>query len=140
MITVFCPDRKSQKEISNTLKKLNIGYFQHRNIVLVDSLVSHGVCESRDKRALLYFQNKKLPVVTCGMGLTDTLTLSSFNDGTALITVQRELPFEYEESEKPEEFTLRFTGNPTPFSVMAVFIILLCSSRFNPSKFINFLN
>ncbi len=140
LITIFCPDRRSQKQIIGTLDKLKIEYSQFKTIILVNSSTAYGVCESCDKQALRYFKNKKVPVVTCGMGTKDTLTLSSFNQGTAMITVQRELPFEYEKSEKPEEFTLHFKGNPTPFSVMAIFIVLLCCLRTNTNQFINFLN
>ena len=124
LITILCPDKAALHSIASALDKLNIRYIKEAVAVLVESAtVDIGICDSSDAAALLYFKTEGIPVITCGMGAKNTLTLSSFNDGTALITVQRELPFLSGGGEKPEEFSVHFEGDSSPFAVMAVFAV-----------------
>lgn len=145
MITIFCSEEKSKLQIREILNKLKLKNFLVSNTFLIpNAFLNVGICDSCDDTSLIYFKDKNIPVITCGMGTKNTLTLSSFDDTSAIITIQRKLPFENDKHEKPEEISLRFKNGLTAFTVMAIFaVIKLSDNNFkaqNENGFINCLN
>ncbi len=56
---------------------------------LPQSLV--GVCEDNNQTALKIFKANGLPVITCGNNPKNTLTISSIDNNSYVVTLQREI-------------------------------------------------
>jgi len=84
-----------------------------------------GICEENNKHALNLFCKNKIPVITCGMGAKNTVTLSSLNNENLLISLQRTITETNGKSTEPAEFKINLKKQYEPFSVMASVAVLL---------------
>lgn len=50
-----------------------------------------GVCAEKDKNALELFKKNRLPVITCGTGSKNTISVSSITDNDMLLCLQRSI-------------------------------------------------
>ncbi|MBQ8532141.1 MAG: hypothetical protein IJ432_01750 [Clostridia bacterium] len=86
-----------------------------------------GICEDCNQKALELFSKSRIPVISCGMGAKNTITLSSINSETLLTTLQRTVTDINGNEIEPEEFKIKLKKEYLPFSVMAsVAVMLLC--------------
>lgn len=84
-----------------------------------------GICEEENLKALQIFSNSDIPVICCGMGAKNTITLSSLNSDTLLASLQRTITDHFGNKLYPSEFKIKLTKKYSPFSVMASTAILL---------------
>lgn len=84
-----------------------------------------GICEDCNKTALKLFTNSDITVITCGMNPKNTITCSSINSGTYLISLQRNI-FNLRGKEiEPQEFKVTLKKKYLPYSVMASVAVIL---------------
>lgn len=84
-----------------------------------------GICEDTNQKALEIFKNNNIAVISCGMNLKNTVTLSSINSGDLLATLQRSLTDSSGKIIDPSEFKIRLTKEYSPFAIMASLSVLL---------------
>lgn len=84
-----------------------------------------GVCEESNTKALEIFKASSIPVISCGMGAKNTVTLSSLNSDTLLTSLQRTLTDKSGNPVFPGEYKIKLTKKYSPFSVMASTAVLL---------------
>lgn len=63
-----------------------------------------------NRRAARLMCGRSNPLVTCGTGLRDTVTLSSSSEGRAVLCAQRRLPTVFGSWLEPQEFAVRMNG------------------------------
>ncbi|MEE1160609.1 MAG: hypothetical protein U0K70_00955 [Acutalibacteraceae bacterium] len=84
-----------------------------------------GICEDGNLAALKAFKDSETPVITCGMGAKNTVTLSSFGDASLLASLQRTVTDFKGQDIDPAEFKIKLTKRYSPFAVMASAAVLL---------------
>ena len=84
-----------------------------------------GICEESNKIGLNIFQKNNIPVISCGMGLKNSITLSSINSETLFTTLQRIITDIKGEEIEPAEFKITLKKQYLPFSIMASVGIML---------------
>ena len=84
-----------------------------------------GICESKAQKSLKAFEKSKIQTITCGLNLKSTVTLSSINENSMLVCLQRSLISLYGKTIEPADFKIILTQNYQPFSVMSACILLL---------------
>lgn len=84
-----------------------------------------GICDESNKKALNIFNKNNIPVISCGLGYKNSITLSSINNEYLLITLQRIIvDFNGKEIE-PSEFKIKLKKQYNHFSIMASISIML---------------
>ena len=84
-----------------------------------------GICEDTNKTALSLFKENNIPVISCGMGSKNTVTLSSLNSSSLLASLQRTVTDCKGNDIFPGEFKIKLSEDYTPFAVMAAAAVLL---------------
>ena len=84
-----------------------------------------GICEDSNKKALQIFRNGNISVISCGMNLKNTVTLSSLNDNSVLLSLQRTITDMNGTDIEPSEFKIKLTKSYSSFAIMASAIILI---------------
>lgn len=84
-----------------------------------------GICEDINLKAFEQFKKSKIPVISCGMNPKSTITLSSINSDTVLVSLQRIITDINNNDIEPFEFKIKLKKNYNPFSITACAIILL---------------
>lgn len=84
-----------------------------------------GICEDRNTAALKAFKASHTPVISCGMGAKNTVTLSSFGDASLLTSLQRTVTDFKGKDIEPAEFKIKLTKKYSSFAVMAATAVLL---------------
>ncbi len=84
-----------------------------------------GICEDGNLAALKTFKDSETPVISCGMGAKNTVTLSSFGDASLLASLQRTVTDLKGQDIDPAEFKIKLTKKYSPFAVMAGAAVLL---------------
>lgn len=133
MVMLFSEkDNKRKNEIKEILSSLNISYnltdkMDTKGIVIfrdnADRIV--GICEDCNKTALKLFSNSDITVITCGMNSKNTITCSSINGETYLISLQRNILNLKGEEIEPQEFKIKLKKKYLPYSVMASLAVIL---------------
>lgn len=122
-----------------------IKIFGNKNIILIADNFEYlsktkipigtiGICECGAKKPLKTFEKNKLQTITCGLNLKSTVTLSSINENSMLVCLQRSLVSLFGQTIEPADFKIELSNNYRPFSVMAACIILLLL-EIKPEKF-----
>ena len=93
-----------------------------------------GICEDCNKNAIDIFSKNNMPVITCGMNVKNTVTFSSINDNSLIVSLQRVITDSKGKEIEPTEFKLILTKDYNIFSVMASVSVLLLNGIF-PSAF-----
>lgn len=86
-----------------------------------------GICEDCNKKALKILFDNNIPVISCGMGAKNTVTLSSINNDSLLATIQRSVTDMKGNEIEPEELKIKLKNKYQPFSIMASIAVLLIS-------------
>lgn len=84
-----------------------------------------GICEEGNKAALKVFKDCGTPVISCGMGAKNTVTLSSLGSASLLASLQRTVTDFVGNDIDPAEFKIKLTKKYSPFAVMASAAVLL---------------
>lgn len=84
-----------------------------------------GICEDSNTAALKAFKTSGIPVISCGMGAKNTVTLSSLGNASLLASLQRTVTDFAGNDIDPAEFKIRLTKKYSPFAVMASAAVLL---------------
>lgn len=84
-----------------------------------------GICEDTNQSALSLFFKNKIPVISCGMGGKNTITISSLEENTLFATLQRSITDMHGSIIEPAEFKIKLNKCYSPFAVMASVAILL---------------
>lgn len=84
-----------------------------------------GICEDSNLKALETFKNSRIAVISCGINLKNTITLSSMNDNGLLASLQRTVTDNSGLEIDPREFKIKLTKNFSPFAIMASVAVLL---------------
>ena len=85
------------------------------------------VLESDNHRAAALLQNSHFPVVTCGMGAKDTLSVASLDDGNAVLSLQRSVAALDGRILEPHDFRVSICTGTGPKQILAVSMTLLLS-------------
>ncbi len=89
-----------------------------------------GICEDTNTKALEIFKKNHIAVISCGINLKNTITLSSFNDENLLASLQRTVTDNSGNQIDPSEFKIKLTKNYSSFSIMASIAVLLLNGIF----------
>ena len=84
-----------------------------------------GICEDQNKEALDSFKNNNNAVITCGANNKNTVTVSSFNNDSFLITLQRTVIDINGKKIEPCEFKIKITEKFMPYSILAGAAVLI---------------
>lgn len=85
-----------------------------------------AVVDSCDKDIMSVVGETKLPAITCGLSARDTLTLSSFNEDSAVINIQRSISCFDGSVAEPQEIPVTLCSSIDSFTLMcaaAVFVL-----------------
>lgn len=93
------------------------------NQVFPDGII--GICEDGNLAALKAFKASHTPVISCGMGAKNTVTLSSLGGASLLASLQRTVTDFVGNDIDPAEFKIKLTKKYSPFAVMASAAVLL---------------
>lgn len=124
-ITIISEYKKTDLKIKKGIAVLIDDTDRFKNQTFPPSVI--GICEENNLKAIELFSKNPIPVICCGMGTKNTITLSSINSDTLLTTLQRTVTDIKGNEIEPEEFKIKLKKNYQPFSVMAsVAVMLLC--------------
>ncbi len=84
-----------------------------------------GICESTNKSALCIFEKSKTPIISCGNNPKNTITFSSINNDSILLSLQRTITGINSDKTEPCEISIKLSQKYHPFSVMASAAVLL---------------
>lgn len=84
-----------------------------------------GVCSENNKNALKFFKKNKLSVITCGTGTKNTLSVSSIEDSSMLLCLQRSIANIKGNIIEPCEIKVTFKNHQNLFSLLAVVSALI---------------
>ena len=84
-----------------------------------------GICEDNNHSAFKLFEKSRIPVISCGMNSKSTLTISSLEDSTMFLSLQRIITDINGNEIEPFEFKIKLKKIYNPFSVMASSAVLL---------------
>lgn len=86
-----------------------------------------GICEDCNGKAIQIFSNSKIPVISCGMSSKNTVTISSINKESLIVSLQRAVIDINGNLIEPEEFKINLKKEYSPFSVMSsIAVMILC--------------
>lgn len=80
---------------------------------------SIAVVDSSNPRTVEGVSTTRLPAITCGLSPRDTLTLSSYDEDSAVLGVQRAITCFDGSVAEPQEIPLRLSGPIDSFTLMA---------------------
>ncbi len=84
-----------------------------------------AVAHSADRSALRLLEKQGTPAVTCGMSAADTITLSSFQDDGAVVSLQRGMVDLQGERIEPGDYPVRLAAPISNYGLMAALSVLL---------------
>lgn len=84
-----------------------------------------GVCEDTNTNALELFKSNGTPVISCGMGNKNTITLSSLGNKALLISLQRIITDISGDDIEPIDIKISVKKSYSTFSIMASAAVLL---------------
>lgn len=84
-----------------------------------------GICEDTNIKALETFKNSRIAVISCGINLKNTITLTSINDDELFASLQRTVTDNSGTQIDPRELKIKLTKKFSPFAVMASVAVLL---------------
>lgn len=93
-----------------------------------------GICEDTNTVALEKFKKSGIAVISCGMNLKNTITLSSINDNGLFAVLQRTVTDNSGKTIDPCEFKIKLNKEYSPFAIMASVAVLLINGIF-PKEF-----
>ncbi len=88
-----------------------------------------AVVDSTSKSLMKYVSQTKLPAITCGLSNKDTITLSSIDMDSAVITLQRAVTCFDATVAEPQEIPVRLSGEMDSFTLMAVAAVFIISGH-----------
>ena len=91
-----------------------------------------GVLQTENRNAAEMMSRWGIPAVSCGMSVTDTVTLSSIDADSAMVCLQRNIPTLDGGSIEPFEIPLRLSRPIDRYALMCAVSLLLISG--NASK------
>lgn len=84
-----------------------------------------GIFEDTNKIAAAIFKESKSTCITCGLGIKNTVTLSSIECKKVVVCLQRTVTDFFGNEIEPGDFAIKISADFSPFSIMASFLILL---------------
>lgn len=121
--TVVSEYKKTDIKLKNGIAVFIDDTDRFDNQVFPDGII--GICEDANLAALKAFKACGTPVISCGMGAKNTVTLSSLGGATLLAALQRTVTDFKGEDVDPAEFKIKLTKKYSPFAVMASAAVLL---------------
>ena len=98
-----------------------------RRLEMSDDVIVAACADNRRMTRLM--NGRANPVVTCGTGVRDTLTLSSATGERAILCIQRSLPTVGGEWLEPFEFSVRINGCDMRSALLAAGAAAVCGCR-----------
>ncbi|OJU11329.1 MAG: hypothetical protein BGN88_06715 [Clostridiales bacterium 43-6] len=89
-----------------------------------------AIVESDNQPALALLKKLRVPAITCGMSVSDTLSISSHEENSASISLQRDVMNVINEKIEECEITVKMTEEISSYSLLAISAVLLLSDRF----------
>ena len=87
-----------------------------------------GICSEDNLNARKFFKANNTPVITCGRGSKNTLTVSSISEESMLLSLQRNIEDIKGRQIEPCEIKVNILKNEDIFSVLAATAVLLMYS------------
>jgi len=84
-----------------------------------------GVCAENNKSALKLFKKNNLSVITCGTGTKNTLSVSSIDEGSMLLCLQRSITDINGDITEPCEIKINSKKQRNLFSLLAAVCVLI---------------
>ena len=84
-----------------------------------------AICDGDDRVVLDTLCRTKIPVVSCGMCAKNSITLSAFDDKSAMISIQRSFCDIFSKNVPAGEYRIALSKPYSPFAVMACTAALL---------------
>ena len=84
-----------------------------------------GLCDGENTKALQFFANLQIPVITCSMNPLDSITLSSQQNGFCFVSVQRSFPRCNGTLLEVADYPVVLNSSFSPFTVLAVAAVSL---------------
>lgn len=88
-----------------------------------------AVVDSGSKAALLAVSKTGLPAITCGLAQCDTITLSSINEDSAVINIQRSITCFDGTIAEPQEIPVSLCSSIDSFALMCAALLFILSGN-----------
>ncbi|WP_312645180.1 hypothetical protein [Hydrogenoanaerobacterium sp.] len=96
-----------------------------------------GVVQSDNLAAAQALSEWQIPVISCGMSVTDTLTLSSISPDGAVICLQRSIPTLLGTVIEPFEVPIKLSRPFDSYALMCIVAVLLLSDNLDKLSMLN---
>ncbi len=121
--TVISEYKKSDVRIKNGVALFIDDTDRFDGQIFSDGII--GICEDTNIKALNIFEKSGIPVISCGMNGKNTVTVSSIDNNSALVTVQRNITDCFGGTVYTGEFIIKLSKKYSHFGVMASTAVLL---------------
>ena len=92
------------------------------------------IASSDDERQLKSLAQAKIPVITCGLSSKDTITFSSKEEESAVISLMRSVKSIYGHTIEPMEIPISFPPKTDDFILLAFTASLILTETVNVQK------
>lgn len=101
--------------------KLNVGFDTQKQVV--------AIVDSCNQDVMKLVSETELPAITCGLSARDTITLSSINEDSAVIDLQRSITCFDGKIMEPQEIPISLCSTIDSFALMCVAAIFILSGN-----------
>ena len=123
--TIISEYKKTDIKIDSGIAVMLDNSERFENQIFPEGII--GICESSNLKALEILRANNTPVISCGMNPKSSVTLSSLNSSSILLTVQRRINLP-DKIIQPGEYQIEISKKYSPFSIMASAVILFLKS------------
>ena len=88
-----------------------------------------AIVDCGNERLVDFVSSTKLPAITCGLSPKDTITLSSIEEDSAVVTLQRAVTCFDGTVAEPQEIPVRLSGITDNFSLMAASAVFILTGN-----------
>jgi len=88
-----------------------------------------AIVDSENTAITEFISEMKIPAITCGLSNKDTITLSSIDEGSAVITLQRTVECFDNTVAEPQEIPVKFNIGSDQFSLMATVAVFILTGK-----------
>lgn len=93
-----------------------------------------GIVQSDNIIAAKALSRQQIPVISCGMAATDTLTFSSMCTDSTVVCLQRSIPTLYGGTVEPVELRLALSHTYQAYTLMCITAVLLLADKLDASR------
>lgn len=127
-------DRLETFDLSDAILIFKIRQKSHWNRKLKVSKQVISIVNGGNEKALRMLKDSPALTLTCGMSSKDTLTLSSINDCSAVVSVQREISGLNHQTIEPCEIKINFENKFSDYELLSACAVLLLADKITDGR------